>query len=60
MALKDTAAIDQTTELRHLRELVTAIDRRLEQAGRPGEASIALDAAHLRRKALIRISLLEG
>jgi hypothetical protein len=45
--------------LRHLYELVTALDRRVGHVERAGEAAIARDAAALREKALKRISELE-
>jgi hypothetical protein len=46
--------------LRDLRELITALDRRVPQVARAGETSIARDAAALRVKALLRIEELEG
>jgi hypothetical protein len=46
--------------LRHLRELIAAIDRRVPQIARVGEVDIALDAAALRDKALARIAELEA
>ena len=45
--------------LRHLYELVAALDRRVGHVERAGEAAIARDAAALREKALKRISELE-
>jgi hypothetical protein len=45
--------------LRHLRELIAAIDRRVPQIERDGEIAIARDAAALRLKAEQRISELE-
>jgi hypothetical protein len=42
-----------------LLELVAAIDRRVPQPGRTGEASIANDAAALRARALDRIAEFE-
>jgi hypothetical protein len=45
--------------LRHLYELVAALDRRVGHVERSGEAAIARDAAALREKALKRISELE-
>lgn len=46
--------------LRHLHELVAALDHRVPQVEREGEAAIALDAAALRKKALKRIAELEA
>jgi len=45
--------------LRHLRELVAALDQRVPHIERAGEAQIARDAAELREKALRRIAELE-
>ena len=60
MAPKKTAEGDLDRKLRHLRELVAALDRRAPQVERVGEAAIARDAAVLRKKALQRIAKLEG
>jgi hypothetical protein len=46
-------------QIRHLRELVAALDRRVPHVERAGEAAIARDAANLREKALTRIAALE-
>jgi len=45
--------------VRQLRELITALDRRVPHVERVGEASIARDAAALKVKALKRIAELE-
>jgi hypothetical protein len=45
---------------RELRELIAALDRRVQRAERAGEASIARDAAGLKVKALRRIEELDG
>jgi hypothetical protein len=45
--------------IRVLRELVAALDRRVPQGHRAGEAAIARDAAALRARALERIQELE-
>jgi hypothetical protein len=45
--------------IRKLRELVAALDRRVPQVHRAGEAAIARDAAVLRARALERIQELE-
>jgi hypothetical protein len=49
----------ETTLLRHLRELVQALEQRVPHIEREGEAQIALDAAALKEKALRRIAELE-
>jgi hypothetical protein len=51
---------DQALVVRHLQELVAAIDRRVPQVQRAGEAAIARAAAVLRREALRRIDELTG
>ena len=50
----------QARSLRHLREFIAALDRRLPQIERVGEADIAAEAASLRNKALERIAQLEA
>jgi hypothetical protein len=45
--------------VRKLRELIDALDRRVPQVERAGEASIARDAAALRARAVTRIEELE-
>jgi hypothetical protein len=45
--------------IRHLRELIAALDRRVPQIERAGEIDIAHDTAALKAKALERISELE-
>jgi hypothetical protein len=45
--------------IRHLRELIAALDWRLPQVKRMGEAKIAREAADLRRDAIRRIAELE-
>jgi hypothetical protein len=49
----------RTKTVRHLRELVAALDRRVPQVERMGEAKIAREAAALRVDALLRIVELE-
>jgi len=46
-------------QIRHLRELIAALDRRVPHIERAGEAAIARDAALLREKAVKRIAVLE-
>lgn len=53
MALKRPPAV------RELLELIAALDRRVPQVQRAGEASIARDAAALKARALKRIEELE-
>jgi hypothetical protein len=55
-----TAEGDRARALRHLRELVAALDRRVSHIERHGEVIIARDAAALRKKALQRIAQLES
>ena len=50
---------DRKRQIRHLRELISALDRRVSQIERVGEVKIARDAAALRDKALKRIAALE-
>ena len=59
MAQKNTAEVDRAYTLRHLHELVAALDRRVPRVERAGEVAIARDAAALRKKALQRIAMLE-
>jgi hypothetical protein len=47
------------TVLRHLRELVEVLERRVPHIERAGEAQIARDAATLKEQALQRIAELE-
>ena len=51
---------DRARQIRHLRELIAALDRRVPHVERSGEAAIARDAAALRDKALKRIAALEN
>jgi hypothetical protein len=51
---------DRARQIRHLRELIVALDRRVPHVERSGEAAIARDAAALRDKAVKRIAALEG
>lgn len=50
---------DRKRQIRHLRELIVALDRRVPHIERAGEVTIARDAAALRDKALKRITALE-
>ena len=49
-----------TEQIRHLRELIDALDRRVPQIERLGEIQIARDAAELKTNALKRIAVLES
>ena len=55
-----TVREDRARALRHLRELIEALDRRVPQIERSGEIAIAQDAATLRAKALERLVHLEA
>ncbi|MBZ5559167.1 MAG: hypothetical protein LAO77_17990 [Acidobacteriia bacterium] len=59
MATKSSSSEDRKRALRHLNELIAALDRRVVHMERAGEAAIARDAAALRKKALKRIAELE-
>jgi hypothetical protein len=51
--------VNHSTTIRILHELIAALDRRVPQVLRAGEASIARHAAALKIKALDRIARLE-
>ena len=53
------AMIPTATVVRELLELIAALDRRVPQVQRAGEASIARDAAALKARALQRIEELQ-
>jgi hypothetical protein len=55
-----TAQSDRTRKLRHLRELIAALDRRVPHVERIGEIAIAREGRALREKALQRIAELES
>ena len=50
---------DQSMLIRHLRELIEAVDRRVPHFEREGEDEIAREAAALKQRAQERISELE-
>ena len=54
-----TSAVTPSNAVRELLELVAALDRRVPQVHRSGEASIARDAAALKARALQRVEELE-
>jgi len=47
-------------QIRHVRELIAALDRRLPRIERAGEADIARDAAALKKRALERLAELQA
>jgi len=47
-------------QIRHLRELIAALDKRVPRIERVGEADIARDAAALKKKALERLAVLQA
>lgn len=51
---------DRTRKLRHLHELIDALDRRVPQVERLGEIEIAREGRGLRERALQRIAELEA
>jgi hypothetical protein len=53
-------AVKRTRAVRELLELIAALDRRVPQVERAGEAAIANDAAALKARALKRIEELEA
>ena len=52
-------AVTPSRAIRQLNELIAALDRRVPQVQRAGEAKIARDAAALKARALKRIEELE-
>jgi hypothetical protein len=57
---KGIARSDRTRKLRHLYELIAALDRRVPHVERIGETEIARQGRALREKALQRIADLEA
>ena len=57
---KPAPAEDRKRALRHLQELIAALDRRVPHIERDGEIAIADAAATLREKALARLAELEA
>jgi hypothetical protein len=47
-------------QIRHLRELIAALERRVPMIERVGEAAIARDAKALKQKALERLAALQA
>jgi hypothetical protein len=57
----ETVQNDKSKEqIRHVRELIAALDKRLPHIERAGEADIARDAAALKKKALERLAELQA
>jgi hypothetical protein len=57
--MKASDHTDRNRAIRHLRQLIEALDRRVPHIERAGEAKIARDAAELMEKALKRLKALE-
>jgi hypothetical protein len=57
---KGIAQSDRTSKLRHLHELIAALDRRVPHVERLGEIEIAREGRALKEKALQRIAELEA
>lgn len=59
--MSDTSPKDKTQQqIRHLRELIVALDKRQPRIERVGETEIARDAAALKQKALQRLAELQA
>lgn len=58
--MTDQKSDSSKEQIRHLRELIDALERRVPMIERVGEAQIARDAAALKKKALKRLAELEG
>ena len=59
--MSDTPPNDRKKQqIRHLRELIVALDRRQPRIERVGETAIARDAAALKAKALQRLAELQA
>lgn len=59
--MSDTPQNEKTKQqIRHLRELIAALDKRVPRIERAGEANIARDAAALKKKALERLAELQA
>jgi len=59
--MSDTSPKDKTQQqIRHLRELIVALDKRQPRIERVGETEIAHDAAALKKKALQRLAELQA
>jgi hypothetical protein len=58
--MSDTPRNDKSKQIRHLGELIAALDKRVPRIERVGEAEIARDAAELKKKALTRLAELQA
>jgi hypothetical protein len=56
---RESMAVTRAAAIRHLQELIAALDRRVPRVERVGEAAIARDAETLKARALKRIKELE-
>jgi hypothetical protein len=59
MTVKPGAAAGRKRAIRHLRQLIEGLNRRVPHIERLGEAQIARDAEELRQRALKRLKALE-
>lgn len=57
--MKDLSDAERKRAVRHLRQLIEALNQRVPHIERAGEAKIARDAAELMEKALARLKALE-
>jgi hypothetical protein len=57
---KSSTESDRTRKVRHLHELIAALDRRVPRVAQLGEIDIAREGRALREKALQRIAELEA
>jgi hypothetical protein len=58
--MSDTQPNNRSRQIRHLRELIAALERRVPRIERVGEATIARDAETLKKKALKRLAELQA
>ena len=58
--MSDPQRNDRSTQIRHLRELIAALERRVPHIERVGETTIAHDAEALKKKALKRLAELQA
>jgi hypothetical protein len=58
--MSDTQPNDKSIQIRHLRELIAALERRVPRIERVGEATIAREAEALKKKALKRLAELQA
>ena len=58
--MSDPQPNDSSKQIRHLRELIAALERRVPRIEQVGEATIARDAEALKQKALKRLADLQA